>query len=171
MRTICFVFIVFFVSDVFAYPALTADETRQLKKGEVVVRTLTPTDNSGVSVRAFGVIHADPSKVWPVVRDCQYFKEFMPRTMQSQLVSRTGDSAVCYFKIDMPFPFDDLASSVHSTEKKTSDGAFLRSWTLIAGSYRRNNGSWEVRPWSEGKSLLVYFIDIDPKVKIPDDHS
>ena len=168
MRYVCLGLAILCSTPVWAYPKLSADETTKLKAGDVVVRSLTPTADSGVSVRAFGIINASPDAVWPVVRDCQYFKDFMPRTKQSRLMSKTGQTAVCFFEIDMPFPFDNLSSSVRSVEKALPQGGHTRSWTLIEGSYRRNNGSWTVVPWAQTKSLLVYFIDIDPKVSIPD---
>jgi len=155
-------------SSLWAFPSLSHTELSQLKDGQVVIRSLAPSESSGVSVRAFGIVDGTPEEVWPVVRDCQHFKAFMPRTLESRLISRTGKTAVCFFKIDMPFPFDDLASSVLSTETRLKDGSFKRSWSLIKGSYRRNNGAWEVKPWQDGKALLIYFIDIDPNVKIPD---
>ena len=49
-------------------------------------------------------------------------------------------------------------------------GSFKRSWSLIKGTYKRNNGSWIVKPWgpSGSESLLIYAIDLDPDTSVPD---
>ena len=152
-----------------AAPDLGAEAKASLAKGEVVVERLDPTGGSGVSARAMGVVDAPAATVWPVVRDCEHFSKFMPRTKSSKLVSRDGNQSVCRVEIDMPFPFDNLWSVVRSSESKTEEGGFQRSWSLVRGTYKRNNGRWSVYPWGEGhKSLLVYEIDVDPDVAIPD---
>lgn len=151
-----------------ATPDLSADKKTTLKKGEVIVERLDPTGGSGVAARAMGIVDAAPAKVWPVVRDCEHFAKFMPRTKSSELISRTGGDSVCKVEIEMPFPFDNLWSVVRSSERKTDEGGFQRVWTLMKGTYKRNNGRWSVYPWEGEKSLLVYEIDVDPDVAIPD---
>lgn len=149
-------------------PDVSTDAKATLTKGEVIVERLDPTGGSGVAARAMGIVDADPAKVWPVVRDCEHFAKFMPRTKSSALVSRKGSESVCKVEIEMPFPFDNLWSVVRSSERKTKEGGFQRVWTLMKGTYKRNNGRWSVYPWEGDKSLLVYEIDVDPDMAIPD---
>ena len=49
-------------------------------------------------------------------------------------------------------------------------GGHQRSWTLIEGSYHRNTGAWRVLPWpgEVDWTLLVYQVDINPKMSVPD---
>ena len=70
----------------------------------------------------------------------------------------------------MPFPFSDLWADVKSVEEVVPGGAFKRSWSLIKGTYKRNNGSWIVKHWgpSGSESLLIYAIDLDPDTSVPD---
>ena len=151
-------------------PNLSSKEATRVTGGEVIIRRLSPTGGDGVAARAFAVVKAPTTKVWPVLRDCQHFKAFLPRTKESILKSRVGQTSVCYTKIDMPFPFSDLWADVKSVEKTLPAGMFGRSWTLLKGTYKRNNGSWIVKPWGKlGKdSLLIYEIDIDPDTSVPD---
>ncbi|MEE2787014.1 MAG: SRPBCC family protein [Myxococcota bacterium] len=153
-----------------ATPTLTPSQRVQIEQGEVVVQLLKPTDDSGVAARAIAVIKAPPKDVWPVLRDCQHYKDFMPRTQASEVRSRVGHMQICYTKVDMPFPFSDLWAEVKSVEKIGDDGSFARRWSLIKGTYRRNNGSWTVRPWGSGgdHSLIVYQVDLDPETNVPD---
>ncbi|MCB9535545.1 MAG: hypothetical protein H6704_04705 [Myxococcales bacterium] len=151
-----------------ATPKLSGDAKATLTKGEVIVERLDPTGGTGVAARAMGVVDAAPAKVWPVVRDCEHFAKFMPRTKMSALISRKGTDSVCKVEIEMPFPFDNLWSVVRSSERETEGGGFQRVWTLMKGTYKRNNGRWSVYPWEGDKSLLVYEIDVDPDMAIPD---
>ncbi len=151
-------------------PPLNGEDRAQVEQGEVVVKRLTPTDDSGVSARAYGVVDAPPAEVFPVVRDCAYFHEFMPRTKNSKLVSQEGPVAICEVEISMPFPISNLVATTRSTNKELPGGGFERRWSLVEGDYNRNNGAWEVTPWgADGKkTLLVYWLDVDPKVMVPD---
>lgn len=151
-------------------PSLTTTEISKISAGDVIVHRLSPTNGDGVAARAIAVIKAPTQKVWPVLRDCQHFKKFLPRTKDSVLKSREGTRSVCYTKIDMPFPFSDLWADVKSVEEIMPSGSFKRAWTLLKGTYRRNNGSWLVIPWGSAKSesLVIYQIDLDPDTNVPD---
>ena len=148
-------------------PYFNGPQTKMLEDGQVIVRRLEPTGGTGVAARAVGLVDASPQVVWPVIRDCQHFSKFMPRTRSSKLIERTGNVATCEVVVDMPFPFDDLSSVVKSTETEKA-GSYARTWTLVRGTYKRNQGTWEVHPWKGGRSLLVYQLDIDPEISIPD---
>jgi hypothetical protein len=151
-------------------PELSADEVKRLDKGEVVTRNLTPKDNKGVAALALGVIDADTATVWPVVRDCQHFKHFMPRTKGSALKQDPTHGPLCRVELSMPFPLTDLWSETKSVMREEPAGHYLRSWSLVTGTYHRNDGSWTLVPWGQDKSktLLVYAIDSDPKLLVPD---
>lgn len=145
-------------------------QKKLLEQGKVLVTPTKPTDDSGVAAYAVAVIKAPVAKVWPVVRDCQHFKKFMPRTKVSKLISRNGNKAVCFMEISMPFPLSNLHSEVDSIETELAGGGFKRSWKLRKGNYKRNSGSWALHPWEQNKdwTLIVYRIDVDPDMVIPD---
>lgn len=154
-------------ADPFEAPALSADDQKVLEKGEVVVRRLEPAGGKGVAVLAVGVVDAKPPEVWPVVRDCQYFKDFMPRTKHSELKEEAGVK-LCRVELSMPFPLKDLWSETKSTVNEAPP-RFRRDWTLVHGTYLRNDGSWTLLPWADGaKTLLVYRIDTQPDSMVPD---
>lgn len=150
-------------------PALDEKDRAKLEKGEVIVQSRRPTNNEGVAARAIAVVDAPPDRVWPVVRECQHFSKFMPRTKSSRLVSQEGEVMVCEVEISMPFPFSNLKAQTRATHETLDDGGFLRRWTLIKGSYKRNDGSWTLLPWGDGsRTLAVYEIDANPDVSLPD---
>ena len=149
-------------------PAFTAEETRTLEAFETVVHEMKPTDNKGIGVESFGLIDAASTEVWPVLRDCEHFASFMPRTKDSAMKDENG-VALCHVELKLPFPLMNLWSDTRSVQREDPAGHFHRAWTLVRGTYRRNSGSWSVLPWSDGKkTLVIYAIDSDPIMLIPD---
>ncbi|MFT7622389.1 MAG: ribosome-associated toxin RatA of RatAB toxin-antitoxin module [Myxococcota bacterium] len=147
-----------------------SEEMRRLDAGETLLIQLEPTGGEGVAAQAKAVIEAPVSKVWPAVRDCQHFSEFMPRIIESELRKTEGNTLLCYIKVDMPWPVDDLEAETLSTIEELPDGVFKRSWTLTKGSFKRNNGSYVAEPFrgDANRTLLTYSVDVSPDVPIPD---
>jgi ribosome-associated toxin RatA of RatAB toxin-antitoxin module len=150
------------------FPKLSDKETKKLEANEIVVRDIKPTDNKGVGAESMGIIDAPTTEVWPVLRDCKDFMHFMPKMKKSALLEENGET-LCHTELRLPFPLTDLWSDTRSVIREEPSGHFLRSWTLVRGTYNRNNGSWHVLPWGDGKkTLVVYTIDSDPKMIVPD---
>jgi ribosome-associated toxin RatA of RatAB toxin-antitoxin module len=150
-------------------PKLTDDETKKLDKGEIVTRETTPTGGKGVGAMALGVIEAPSAEVWEVLRDCQRYWQFMPRTKKSWFREEEGVGTICHVELQMPFPLPNLWSDTVAEIREEPKGHFLRAWKMVRGSYRRNDGSWTIIPWGDGsRSLVVYDIDTDPLIAVPD---
>lgn len=151
-----------------ALPSFTSAEAKKLEAGDTVVHEVKPTDNRGIGVESFGVIDAPSTEVWPVLRDCEHFAAFMPRMKTSSLKQEEG-ATLCHVELKLPFPLTNLWSDTKSVQREEPSGHFHRAWTLVRGTYRRNSGSWSVLPWGDGtKTLVVYAIDSDPIMLIPD---
>ncbi len=151
------------------FPKLTDTEQKKLEAGDVVLREFKPTDNRGIGVESMALVEAPSSEVWPVLRDCQHFSEFMPRTKTSTALEEAG-VPLCHVELKLPFPLTNLWSDTKSVQREEPAGHFLRQWTLVRGTYHRNNGSWTVLPWGESgkRTLVVYMIDSDPAMLVPD---
>lgn len=150
-------------------PTVSDAEKARLDKGEVVVRGYPPTDNKGIGAQALGVVDAPSVEVWPVLRDCQHFSKFMPRTKASAALEENGER-LCHVELGLPFPLPNLWSDTRAVVLQEPAGSYSRTWTLVRGNYQRNSGSWTVVPWGpEGKkSLISYVIDSDPNIHLPD---
>lgn len=148
---------------------LTTVELAALNSGEVVVVKLPPPGDAGVRFRAFKKMPVPPAKLKPVFIECEHFKDFMPRTLKSVVSNKQERSARCEIVVDMPFPFSDLWSVVHTSWGEDSNGVWTRKWSLIKGSFRRNEGSWTVISTPKpNESIAVYEASVDPDVPIPD---
>ena len=150
-------------------PALTDAEKKKLSEGGVVLHETKPTDNRGVSAEAFGVVDAAPDEVWPVVRDCEHFSQFLPSTKKSWKKGEGAD-AICYDEIELPFPLTNLWAETKSVTRFEPANHYMREWSFVKGTYRRNKGSWRVVPWGDDgkKSLVIYAVDSDPSMLVPD---
>lgn len=149
-------------------PPLTDAERAKLEKGEVVVHDKKPTDDKGVSAESLGLIDAPVDEVWPIIRDCQHFAKFLPNMKASARKEENGES-LCFDELALPFPLKNLWADTKSTVVHEGE-AWQRSWTFVRGTYEHNRGAWTLLPWGEGgkKTLVVYFIDSNPSMAIPD---
>lgn len=149
-------------------PYLNRLQKVMLEDGQVIVSPQTPTDDSGVAALAVGLVEAPIDTVWPVLRDCQHHKHFMPKAYESAITRRFSPTQyICYLKASTPFPLPDLYYHALSTIKQLGAGWQL-SWTLSKGNYKRYDGRWEAWPYDGRRTLLVYAIDVDPDLKMPD---
>jgi hypothetical protein len=145
-------------------------EKAKLDKGEVVIRELKPIDGKGVAFQSAGVIDAPSTEVWPVVRDCSQFHKFMPRIKQSKIKYQSG-VPLCFVELELPWPLTNLWSDTESVYREDDPpGHYQRTWVLVRGTYKRNDGYWTVIPWEKDpkKTLVIYGVDSDPKMIIPD---
>ena len=148
---------------------LSAAQLAALEEGETVVVKLEPPNNAGVRVQAFRKMPVAPQSLRPVFTDCDRFVDFMPRTLKSKMTERTSNTSVCEMVVDMPFPFDDLWSVVRVKWGTVRPGVWSRSWTLVRGSFNRNEGSWTIHDANRpNAAYAVYAASVDPKVSIPD---
>lgn len=156
-----------------ADPAIPPDicdgRLAELPHGTIVFKHLEPVDGDGVAFEACALTDAPAETLWPVLKDCEYFDEFLPRAKASRLQRRIGNVAHCDLTIDLPFPLRDLRMVTRATEGATPDGGYERSWELIDGDFKRNQGAWSLIPWPDdpSKTLLRYHVDAAPKTIVP----
>lgn len=145
------------------------DSIRQrLAAGEIVTTEREPTGGKGVAFRSMHVLPYPPEVVWPVVRDCDRFDEFLPHVVRSDRHDVAG-TTTCTVVTDLPFPLGEVTSEVSVTFHTLDGGGHRRSWTLVRGDYVRNDGSWTVVPWGEyaAESLAINEMDVQPDSMLP----
>jgi ribosome-associated toxin RatA of RatAB toxin-antitoxin module len=152
-----------------AQPAAFADaEARRLEAGEVLTRFWKEKDGAGAGWAA-GVVDASPEQVFRVIADVERYREFMKRMVASRIVLRRSTSRYRFhYKIDMPWPLADyecVTENVHEEDARRR--IFARRWTLVSGTFHRNEGSWTVRAWRGGRTLLLYRVVLLPTTRAP----
>ena len=149
-------------------PPVPESERPRLDAGEVVIHPRKPQNDAGFAVTAYAVVKAPIDRIWPHLRDCDRYAEFMPRAKASALRAGSGLDGVCYIEIGMPFPFSDLWAENASSGGPLAGGGFERRWKLARGTYSKNEGVWRVVPWSADASLVVYELEAAPDTPLPD---
>lgn len=143
-------------------------ESVRLERGDVVVWTEKVAGSETPVGYARGVIDAPPAAVWAVVEACEDYSKTMPRILKSAVVKREGAVRFCKVTADMPFPAPDLESLTRA-EGRAVDGGFVRTWRLVEGDYKINEGSFSLMPYGDGsKTLATYRIHVQPNLPLPD---
>jgi hypothetical protein len=140
-----------------------------LDAGEVVVQNRQPA-KGGIAARAVGVVDSSVDAIRAVLRRCEYFHEFMPRTEKSERREKNPAGDLCFSEVDMPFPFSNLWSTVRVREEVLPGGVYLRHFRMEEGTFHINEGAWRIEPWKgdKARSLLIYEFEMDPSVPLPD---
>ncbi len=156
----------------FAQPRQPKSEfERRLDKGKIYVnaKKVSGYDQPMGVLRA--VINAPPEVVWPLVGDCSRYTKTMIRVLESSKKMLGKGRMYCTVKIDMPFPYSDIASTTLSIikEDKTT-GRYSRTWKMVTGAYKVNRGSWKVSRFLDDpkRTLVVYRALGIPKAWVPD---
>jgi ribosome-associated toxin RatA of RatAB toxin-antitoxin module len=147
-----------------------AEQSAKAGAEDVVYIEQKPSGGEGVALTTCAIVDAPPARVWPVLRDCERYQQFLPGVERSSLKTRHENIAICEALIDLPFPLGELRSVERATETELADGGFERRWSLESGTYRRMEGLWTLQPWRPDKqrTLVVYQLDMDPETVIPD---
>lgn len=147
---------------------LTLAQRQALGRGEIVVHVARVGANAGKS-EAIGVVDATPEQVFTVIKDVAHYKELFERIVESRVVARRPGSYDFYYVIDMPWPLSDyrcVTRNIHTVDK--AKRRYERRWTLIKGTFHRNDGSWVVHPWKTHQAVVVYSVLVEPKTAVPD---
>jgi ribosome-associated toxin RatA of RatAB toxin-antitoxin module len=144
------------------------DFFKTLERGEIVVYTRSFKGVDTPELVAKALVNAPPERVWEIVQDCGNFKRTMPRIKASKLVSRSGKKVICQVTVDMPFPYSDTTSVTEAIHIAGPE-RWSRTWKLLSGDYKLNQGSWLLRPYRGDvrRTYVVYRILAQPKAWIP----
>ena len=145
-----------------------AGDREKMEKGEVIITQKKIRGSELPQSTMKGIINAPPARVWAFLEKCDNYKKHFPRTKSSKELSRKGNVIVCKVVVDMPWPMDDLwaeTKAVHTVTPKL----YKRAWSLIKGTYKKNEGSWTIVPYGkDGKrSLVTYKMHAEPNISIP----
>jgi ribosome-associated toxin RatA of RatAB toxin-antitoxin module len=150
-----------------ALSTLVTSEAVAIDPSAVDVRT-TPVKGSDMPrITAKAVLSQPPEKVWGVISDCSKYKGRMPRVAAAKLVKKEGNKHTCEVTVEVPFPFSNLTAVTEAVHEESADG-MSRKWKLVRGDYKKNEGSWEIKPLEGGKkSQVTYTLHVEPNTALP----
>jgi hypothetical protein len=140
----------------------------RLAQGEVVVSVNRTAGASLPELTAQGVIEAPAERVWAILQNCSNYQSTMPRVLRSEELSRQDQTVVCEIEIDLPFPLSNLIGVTEATHV-IGPPEWSRSWHLLRGDYKVNDGSWTLTSFEDDpmRTLAVYRVHAAPKSSIP----
>ncbi len=95
---------------VLAAAPLVDVEAERLARGEVVLHFAEVPGSDYPVATARVLVDAPPSRVWPIVADCERTGEVMPDVATAAVVAERGGTSRCTVVVDLPFPLGDLTS-------------------------------------------------------------
>lgn len=146
---------------------LAGSEAIAIDPSAVDVRTATVKGSDMPRITAKAVLSQPPEKVWGIISDCSKYKGRMPRVAAAKLVKQEDNKFTCEVTVEVPFPFSNLTAVTEATHEVSASG-MARRWKLIRGDYKRNEGSWEIKPIDGGKkSEVTYTLHVEPNTALP----
>lgn len=146
---------------------LAGSEAIAIDPSAVDVRTAAVKGSDMPRITAKAVLSQPPDKVWGIISDCSKYKGRMPRVAAAKLVKQEGNKFTCEVTVEVPFPFSNLTAVTEATHEESASG-MSRRWKLIRGDYKRNEGSWEIKPIDGGKkSEVTYTLHVEPNTALP----
>jgi hypothetical protein len=151
------------------------------KNSIVTVYARNKKDSPIQEYKSVGIIPAAPEAVFKVLTDFNHYKEIMPYTEESKIISTEQDGKVVYFYSLLNAPLvsrRDYVIRVVLDQSNWKDGkGFLKtSWTcaktnlgLKQGVVRVkvNQGSWILESWERNKTRATYYLYTDPGGSLP----
>jgi ribosome-associated toxin RatA of RatAB toxin-antitoxin module len=152
---------------VVAMTTLVGSEAVAVDPGAVEVRTSAVKGSDMPRVTAKAVLSQPPEKVWAILSDCSKYKGRMPRVASAKLLKKDGNKFTCEVTVEVPFPFSNLTAVTEAVHTESAEG-MSRRWKLVRGDYKKNEGSWEIKPIDGGKkSQVTYSLHVEPNTALP----
>jgi ribosome-associated toxin RatA of RatAB toxin-antitoxin module len=150
-----------------ALTTLVSSEAIAIDPSAVEVKTSAVKGSDMPRITAKAVLSQPPEKVWAVISDCSKYKGRMPRVAAAKLVKKDGNKHTCEVTVEVPFPFSNLTAVTEAVHEESA-GGMTRRWKLVKGDYKRNEGSWEIKPLEGGKkSEVTYSLHVEPNTALP----
>jgi ribosome-associated toxin RatA of RatAB toxin-antitoxin module len=135
------------------YPALADDKPCRITFTEKEGRFLA---------RAKGVIHASRDRVWFIINEYGNHDAYMPGSLESRVLSREGNRLLVYKKIRV-----GLRKMEYVLRVTQFPAEGLVRYRLHEGPFQRNRGYWKMKDLGDGRTELIYEMDLEPDFDTP----
>lgn len=182
LRSVAFIFVALSSMPVLAAESKWEEAATADIDGHKLVVSARSKDGSEVKeVRGLGVIDAPPWVVKNVIDDVARYKEFMPYTVESLILSTHDGYVVSYQRLDTPVVDDrDYTIKIYDESREDADGRVIwkNRWSeanklgppVKAGVARVgvNEGYWILEDKDGGaRTKVTYYVYTSPGGSIP----
>ncbi|MET0413745.1 MAG: SRPBCC family protein [Polyangiaceae bacterium] len=131
----------------------------------VTLRETVVTGHALPRIDATMTIEAPVERLWPLISECNRFREYMDIESAREL-NRRGTWSRCELVVDVPFPFGKLRSISDQLNERAA-GRYRVSWKLVSGDYHYDEGFWELTPVGSARTRVRYVTLTEPKLPVP----
>ena len=150
---------------------LTKENIKKLNEGEILRKYWNVSEKDGIEIgagKAMGVVNALPPEIFSAIIDVESYPQFFVRMNVAKKIKTENNTFDFYYEIEMPWPLPNYKCTTDNTLNINEHNQhYRRSWKLKSGTFIRNDGYWDVKPWSENQSLLEYSVIIRPDSDLP----
>jgi ribosome-associated toxin RatA of RatAB toxin-antitoxin module len=142
----------------------------RLERGEVITTTEEGREGRN-NAKCFALIGTPPERVWDAITDYDRYKEFMPYTTESRVVSRAAEKAgtpeEVVFSSALGFSLGFTTRTIRYTIRLKLDKPKWRiDWTLVEGDVKHNDGGWQLEQ-AGSDTYVVYWAYVAPGFPVP----
>jgi ribosome-associated toxin RatA of RatAB toxin-antitoxin module len=143
----------------------TTQDLSKLLHGEIIVNTSALNDGiTGVTGRIF--IDASPEYIWMAITDYDNQKHFVPKLIDSGLISDNGSEQVMYETGKTGVLF--FRKTVHIKLRVRGEHLKRLEFRQIDGDFKIYQGEWVIEPSPTGKgAMLTFRAEIKPDFFAP----
>ena len=154
----------FAITDTGATPASPSEFSKPLQE-EIQVNTVALNDGvTGVSARIS--IDASPEHVWQAITDYDNQKNFVPKVLDSGLISDNGSEQVMFQTGRTGVLF--FSKTVHVKLRMKGEPHRRLEFQQIEGDFKVYHGEWLIEPAPNGKgTMLTFRAEIKPDFFAP----
>ena len=116
---------------------------------------------------AEAIVDAPPERVWAIIDRCADYKDNLVAILASRELSRSGNTRRCEVTVDTPFPMPNLTALTEATIAIVPGKSWRRTWVLVSGDYRVNNGGWTLTPAAGQRTHVIYTVTAQPTMAVP----
>lgn len=148
---------------------LTEAERARLDAGEVVWRA--DLNKGGSAGRSMVLVRASEDQVWDVILNPDDYVLFLPYVTASWAEPRGQDAPQERLRWGMELTTKGVVTR-YAVESRATPAAVGRTmrWEMIpsgASPMSRATGYWMSLPWGDGRTLLVYAVDVETAWWLP----
>lgn len=126
------------------------------------VTVTTSKGPEGTRAEGTTVRRIEIDRLWAVVTDYERYSEFMPKTVESSVEDREGNTLV--FVTALGFPMKTVRYKLRMILDRA---AGTITWTLVSGDMRRNDGGWRFEDLGDGRTRITYSTLVDLGYRVP----
>lgn len=136
-----------------------------LERGEIVVEVPRNRPAQRVQVKVAALIEAEPAEIWEVLTACELAPEYVPNVVSCRLLETLdGGRAELFVQVVKPAFFLPRFEHVFRLDYEPFERVRVHR---VSGPIAYMEGTWELLPRPDGKTLLLYDLEVDPGMPVP----